>query len=347
MAYNPGVQDRSGELLAQGISQGFSSLTQGVERYYKKKEEKEILDSTVSSLMSRASTSPKLAQFIGVDMSDEKAVRAGVIAAGAGDIRAGARSLGQSLQQFGVFERQDQQKRDEQKFFSIGANALYNGKNPYAAVLEAGGNVDEAMGRSFSSMVNDKTLADQRTAEVSSGKIFTDSVALNTDTDGNVDVKGLADLYIQKGGNLNVLNAGLTALSSKGVEADFTPTVVPVNVGGSILNTIRTSRNSVQVIQPPETDKGTATQKDVVFKEKEIAKVAELMGKGETKQALIKARALDMRDNFNAPVDLNYLGQMFPSNPPVENPGNAAPVTKGASTSVIPDLLIKYGKNKP
>ena len=91
MAYNPGVQDRSGEILAQGISQGFSSLTQGVERYYKKKEEKEILDSTVSSLMSRASTSPKLAQYIGgVDMSDKNAVRAGVLAAGGGDAKSTA-----------------------------------------------------------------------------------------------------------------------------------------------------------------------------------------------------------------------------------------------------------------
>ena len=41
MAYNPGVQDRSGELLAQGISQGFSSLTQGVERYGARKEKEQ------------------------------------------------------------------------------------------------------------------------------------------------------------------------------------------------------------------------------------------------------------------------------------------------------------------
>ena len=32
MPYNPGVQDRSGEILAQGISQGFSSLTSGIQK---------------------------------------------------------------------------------------------------------------------------------------------------------------------------------------------------------------------------------------------------------------------------------------------------------------------------
>ena len=47
MPYNPSVQDRSGEILAQGITQGFSSLTQGVEKYYKKKEENEFLKTAI------------------------------------------------------------------------------------------------------------------------------------------------------------------------------------------------------------------------------------------------------------------------------------------------------------
>jgi hypothetical protein len=132
MAYNPGVQDRSGEILAQGISQGFSSLTQGVERYYKKKEEKEILDSTVSSLMSRASTSPKLAQYIGgVDMSDKNAVRAGVLAAGGGDAMAGARMLRQSLQQFGEFERQEQKREENQNAFNVSLASFTNGGSAF------------------------------------------------------------------------------------------------------------------------------------------------------------------------------------------------------------------------
>jgi hypothetical protein len=41
MAYNPGVQDRSGEILAQGISQGFSSLTRGIELGAQRRKEKE------------------------------------------------------------------------------------------------------------------------------------------------------------------------------------------------------------------------------------------------------------------------------------------------------------------
>ena len=39
MPYTPSVQDRSGEFLAQGISQGLSSLVQGVKDYELKKEE--------------------------------------------------------------------------------------------------------------------------------------------------------------------------------------------------------------------------------------------------------------------------------------------------------------------
>lgn len=54
MPYNPSVQDRSGEILAQGISQGFSSLTQGVEKYYKKKEENEFLNTAIQGKLGTA-----------------------------------------------------------------------------------------------------------------------------------------------------------------------------------------------------------------------------------------------------------------------------------------------------
>ena len=54
MPYNPSVQDRSGEILAQGISKGFSSLTQGVEKYYKKKEENEFLNTAIQGKLGMA-----------------------------------------------------------------------------------------------------------------------------------------------------------------------------------------------------------------------------------------------------------------------------------------------------
>ena len=164
MAYNPGVQDRSGELLAQGISQGFSSLTQGVERYYKKKEEKEILDSTVSSLMSRASTSPKLAQFLGVDMSDAKAVQAGIKAAGGGDAMAGSRMLRQSLQQFGEFERQEKEREDDDAAFGIGMTAIGNNQDPFVAGAQAGIKYSPRVAKGLSDLTTNQALAEERRA---------------------------------------------------------------------------------------------------------------------------------------------------------------------------------------
>jgi len=162
MPYTPSVQDRSGEILAQGISQGFSSLTQGVERYYKKKEEKEILDSTVSSLMSRASTSPKLANYLGVNMSDEQAVRAGIKAAGGGDAMAGARMLRQSLQQFGEFERQDKEREDDNAAFGIGYEAFSGGKDPHAAIAQAGGKMSIRVAKTFSDLLGARALEEER-----------------------------------------------------------------------------------------------------------------------------------------------------------------------------------------
>ena len=165
MPYTPTVQDRSGEILAQGITQGFSSLVQGVEGYYKKKEEKEILDSTITSLMSRATTSPKLGNYLGVDMSNEQAVRAGVKAAGGGDAMAGARILGQSLQQFGEFERQEKEREDDNTSFGIGYEAFSGGKDPHAAIAQAGGKMSIRVAKTFSDLLANRALAEERRAE--------------------------------------------------------------------------------------------------------------------------------------------------------------------------------------
>ena len=165
MPYTPTVQDRSGEILAQGITQGFSSLVQGVEGYYKKKEEKEILDSTITSLMSRATTSPKLGNYLGVDMSNEQAVRAGVKAAGGGDAMVGARILRQSLQQFGEFERQETKQREEQETFGLAASALGQGLNPYEAISKAGKTLTPGGAQAIASMNEQFASAERQRAE--------------------------------------------------------------------------------------------------------------------------------------------------------------------------------------
>ena len=160
MPYTPSVQDRSGEILAQGITQGFSSLTQGVEKYYKKREEKEILDSTVTSLMSRAANSPKLAQFLGVNMSDENAVRAGIKAAGGGDAMAGAKALRQSLQQFGEFERQEKERENDNATFNTGITRIGNKQDPFVP----GANYSPRVAKALSDITTDQALAEERRA---------------------------------------------------------------------------------------------------------------------------------------------------------------------------------------
>ncbi|CAB4171898.1 hypothetical protein UFOVP1007_26 [uncultured Caudovirales phage] len=160
MPYTPSVQDRTGEILAQG----FSSLVQGVESYNKKKEEKEILDSTVTSLMSRASTSPKLAQFLGVNMSDAKAVEAGIKAAGGGDAMAGARALRQSLQQFGEFERQEKEREDDNTAFGIGMKAFGGGTDPFAAGAQAGVKYSPRVAKALSDLTTGRALEEERRA---------------------------------------------------------------------------------------------------------------------------------------------------------------------------------------
>lgn len=160
MAYTPSVQDRSGEILAQG----FSSLVQGVEDYRKKKEDKEILDSTITSLMSRAASSPKLANYLGVDMTDANAVKAGIKAAGGGDAMAGARALRQSLQQFGEFERQEKEREDDDAAFGVGMKAYGQGADPFVAGAQAGVKYSPRVAKALSDLTTNQALAEERRA---------------------------------------------------------------------------------------------------------------------------------------------------------------------------------------
>lgn len=163
MAYNPGVQDRSGEILAQGISEGFSSLTQGVERYYKKKEEKEILDSAVTSLMSQAASNPRLAPFIGgANMTDRKAVINAVKGMGGGDVRAGVTALGRAMGQFNIYNQQQQEKEDNQTAIKLGLAARDNGEDSLKVIGSSGKPISADIALLFSNLNTADALAEER-----------------------------------------------------------------------------------------------------------------------------------------------------------------------------------------
>lgn len=280
MPYTPSVQDRSGEILAQGISQGFSSLTQGVERYYKKKEEKEILDSTVTSLMSRAKTSPKLAQFLGVDMSDAKAVQAGIKAAGGGDAMAGSRMLHQSLQQFGEFERKEIEKANNERAFQTGMRAIGNGQDSFSILAElnipVSATVAGALAHVQASMAQAaKDLADSKRGEPARAPISLEQQAFTN------KVKSEEERL------------------------------------GRPLTHDETSKLAREYSLPPKPDAKTPNfEQKQTSNLGNIKKIRELLAAGKDDEAVDIALASSMKGPFGDPADLDYLKKTFGNKEP-------------------------------
>jgi len=170
MPYNPSVQDRSGEILAQGISQGFASLADGfttaIGEYNKKKEEKQVIDLATKAITDRASKSPELAKYLGLgDLSDTKALSVGLKAVGGGNAKQGAMVSLKALQEFDAVEAQRNQQREEQKVFGIATNALGQGMDPYSAVSQAGLTLSPGAAKAIAQMNEQMASAQRQRAE--------------------------------------------------------------------------------------------------------------------------------------------------------------------------------------
>jgi hypothetical protein len=77
MPYNPGVQDRSGEIFAAGIMSAANSISRGIYDYRAEKQKKDEEESAVAWIMKNGAT-------LGVNTSDPKEIKAVIKTAGGG-----------------------------------------------------------------------------------------------------------------------------------------------------------------------------------------------------------------------------------------------------------------------
>jgi hypothetical protein len=79
MAYAPGVQNRSGEFMAQGLMQASQGIAQGIQKYYQRKEEKEQTEQAKAAFKGILQANPQMGSAIGLqDLNDDKALTAAV-----------------------------------------------------------------------------------------------------------------------------------------------------------------------------------------------------------------------------------------------------------------------------
>jgi hypothetical protein len=94
MPFNPGVYDRSGEIIAAGISSATDAISRGIAEHRKEKKRKEEEDAAIEFLRRNG------ARF-GVNVTDEKELSATVKAAGGGP---------QALQVFSAMQQAEERK---------------------------------------------------------------------------------------------------------------------------------------------------------------------------------------------------------------------------------------------
>ena len=107
--YTPFMQGaiRGSESVARGIEMLGQAAAQGVQQYYQKQEEKQLLSDTTGRVKQILISNPAFAQSLGIaDVNDEKALKAAIKGIGGGDIRKGAAVTNQMLMQLSQQEQQ-------------------------------------------------------------------------------------------------------------------------------------------------------------------------------------------------------------------------------------------------
>ena len=134
MAYNPGVQDISGQLYGQGIAALGKGVGNAITQYYKDKENTKLLDTSANSLIKNASANKNVSNFlssIGLadeDKSNPEAIK-NILMAVSGGNKAAAAAIGfKTIQQINESDRQSKAIQ----------NAMNTGGNVVQAGIEAG-----------------------------------------------------------------------------------------------------------------------------------------------------------------------------------------------------------------
>lgn len=251
--------------------------------------------------MSRATTSPKLAQFLGADMSNEQAVRAGVKAAGGGDAMVGARILRQSLQQFGEFERKEIEKENNEKVFQKGMRGIKDGKDVFDFLAQDNTNVNATVAGALADVQASRARAAKDLADSKRGQPARDPIALNQ-------------------------QAYLLQISADEQKK------------GRPLTDQEKANRAREMSYAPEPDEKTPNFKqhqDALLKS--ITKIRALLNDGKDDDAIDIAVASGMKGPFGDPADLDYLKKTFGKNQPAGTLNTGTPPPDANIPTLTPD----------
>lgn len=107
-----------------------SGIGRGIKLYQDKKQEKELIDSTVATIQQKAASNPQVASALGLaDVKDTKAIAAGIKALGGGDAKVGAQAAQRQLAQLGQAEEQQKVQQYDMETVGIGMRALQGGRD--------------------------------------------------------------------------------------------------------------------------------------------------------------------------------------------------------------------------
>lgn len=135
------------------IGRGIAALGQGaaigLQQYYQKKEEKQLLDQTRNRATQFITENPDFAKMVGItDPKDPKAIDAMIKGVGGGDIRRGAMMANQAISQFSEQKRQMDEAQKEQAALRAGAGYFKTTEDPAGALdayAQAGGRNPQAL----------------------------------------------------------------------------------------------------------------------------------------------------------------------------------------------------------
>jgi hypothetical protein len=323
MAYNPGIVDRSGEILAQSRLAGGMALlggvSQGIDAFLKKKEEKKNEQEAIAFVKT---------QFPGID---DAAAKAGIKATGG----AGA---------FIKFKQDMEQTQKSQQAASYAAMLSQGGGQPPPGISRqmldqldpqvrlAGENMYLTNAQNRANLEKAQGGAALVQTQLKDQEALAKAISFSTPAGGGeLNYEEVGQAFREFGGQNQELVSQLAEQSRKTAWKPETFTL-ETKAGGQI-DVVTTSPNSAQILTPPKTGDNVPAQVKLLQTKLELFKrIPELLRDGKDAEAIAMANALDIKNPFGT-MDINFLRSQFKLSEPTENTTGTDAMPKAMSGS--------------
>ncbi len=290
------MQAQGGAAIGAGVQSALAGIGEGIQKFQKKKEEKQLMEQVSIGVEGFLVNNPQLAQSMGAEISPDGDIDNGMIKSiisTYGGPKSAMKAISQmSLQQAEVKSRA----------------------------------VQDALKRAEIVGIERQAAEEKRSAALE--KQIQEVISLNTDTSGNINTETLLTDLINTGVPVDFASNTVSNIVKASPDNAFQANAYTVKNPdtGEEYTVVNTSEGSAQIMLPPGKKETTAFQQDISEKQKQFANARKNYESGDVISAIQILRSLGVKSNITGnligPEDLEEFYGVDRSSQNLNDVGN-------------------------